>query len=117
MTLVCPRCGSTITSRQLRVEWGSGGGVVCPRCGASLRYSPPYHLILAWGSFPILCFFLATKGVLYGAFFCIKITILWFFGSIGISYVLASFLPFKLKLSKPSGFEDEPLKLFDTRRK
>jgi hypothetical protein len=34
------------------------------------------------GTFPVLCYFLATKGVRYGALFCIEITGLWFFGSI-----------------------------------
>jgi hypothetical protein len=115
MTFTCPNCGSKVAPYRLRVDWGSAGRMECPECGIGLRYSPPYDLIILWGSFPFLCFFLVTKGIQGGLFFSAKLVLTWFFGSMLFSALLGRVRPPKLKLACPKD-KDGPIQLFGKRR-
>jgi hypothetical protein len=86
----------------------------CPECGVGLRYSPPFDLIILWGSFSIFCFLLVTKGIQGGLLFSVKLVLIWFFGSMVFSALLARIKPPKLKLASPD--KDAPIELFGKRR-
>ena len=117
MTFTCPNCGSRFTPNRLRVDRESAGLMECPECGIGLRYSPPYPLIIMWGSFPILCVLLVTKGIQGGLLFSVKLVVIWFVGSIVISALLARIKPPKLKLaSRKDKDKGEPIELFGKRR-
>src|ERR1700741_298067 len=100
MKLTCPSCGSDVSSHRLRPDFTSGG-MECQNCGAGVRFSPPYVLIIGWGSFPILCVLLVTKGIRDGLLVSLEMVTLWFVGSIVISALLSQFKPPTLKLSPP----------------
>ena len=114
VTFVCPKCKSRIEPEQLRTEWGSFGVVDCPSCGAALRYSPPYPLIILWGSLPILCYFLLAKGMHEGVVYCVKLALLWFVGSIAVSVLASQIRPLTLKLARD---DDKPVDLFNGQNK
>ena len=117
MTFTCPNCGSRVAPNRLRVDWRSAGRMECPGCSIGLRYSPPYDLIILWGSFPFLCFLLVTKGIQGGLLFSLKLVVIWFVGSIVISGLLGQVIPPKLKLAPPKDEDkDAPIELFGKRR-
>jgi hypothetical protein len=69
-----------------------------------------------WGSFPILCFLLVTKGIRGGLLFSVKLVLIWFFGSMVFSALLARIKPPKLKLAPPKDEDkDAPIELFGKR--
>ena len=98
MKVVCPSCGSGMSSQDLRIRWR--GGSECPLCGAALRWSPPYHLIALWGSFPILVFFIATEGIPEGPLSILTMVVTWLLESIAVAVVLGLIKPPKLKLAR-----------------
>jgi hypothetical protein len=115
VNLKCPHCGSDLSPRELRAQWG--GGSQCVICGAQVRLSPSYPLLVLWGSFPFLCIVLAREGIARGIFFSVKIVIVWFFGSILLAVLLSRIKPPKLKSMSPKEDKHAPIELFDKRRK
>jgi len=99
--VVCPSCGSGMSSQDLRARWG--GGSECPNCCASLRWSPPYHMIVLWGSFPILVFFIATKGIREGLVSIMTMAVTWLIGSTVVAILVSLIHPPKLKLTSDDG--------------
>jgi hypothetical protein len=97
MRIVCPSCGSEMSSQDLRTRWG--GGSECPNCSASLRWSPPYHMIVLWGSSPILIFLIATKGIREGLLPILAMALEWLIGSIIVAILVSLIHPPKLKLT------------------
>ena len=111
MTLECPKCCSKLASATLRVDWFSKiGATACPVCGAKFRLSPPYPLIFLWGSFPVLCFFLFTRGFQQGVLSSVRMVVAWFFGSVIASVYISRVRPPMLKLLGPD--KDTPIQLF-----
>ena len=101
MIVACPNCGSNLSPHELKVRWG--GGSECPVCCAALRWSPPYHLIVLWGSFPILVFLVLSEGIRGGIALVIAMVLTWLLQGIAISVILARIKPPKLKLADDSG--------------
>ena len=95
----------------LRTEWGSGKGrVLCPACSKSLRLSPPYPLIILWGSFPVFLYFLLTRGIREGWFSSIKMLLAWFVGSALVSVYVSEIKPPILNPTPPDN--NAPIELF-----
>ena len=115
LTFTCPKCGSSILSSELRVDWGSSGAANCPVCNASVRCSPAYPLIVLWGSFPVLCFLLVRTGIRNGLVSPFRMIVIWFVGSLLVSLLISQIWPPKLKLTRRHD-KDAPIELFDKRR-
>jgi hypothetical protein len=96
--VACPSCGSNLSPHKLKTRLR--GGSECPVCNAALRWSPPYHLIVLWGSFPILVFFVVSEGIRGGIRLVIMMVLTWLLQSIAISVILAWIKPPKLKLAE-----------------
>jgi hypothetical protein len=95
----------------LRAELGTKQGrVLCPTCNTSLSFSPPYPLIILWGSFPVFLYFLLTRGIREGWFSSIKMLLAWFVGSLVASVYISQIKPPILKLPPPD--KDAPIELF-----
>lgn len=110
LVLECPACKSRMKSSAFRAELGSKGRTICPVCSASLRLSPPYPIIALLGTFPILYFFVVTRGVNEGLFSLIRMLFIRFLGSVVLSVYLSRFKPPVLKLSPPD--KDAVIELF-----
>src|SRR5579862_6855792 len=93
MTFQCPSCRSEIHPQAVRVERGTFGAVSCPKCNARLRPWPPYLTIVFFGTLPILCLVLATRGIQEGWFFSIRAALLWFISTILVSVLLSRIKP------------------------
>jgi hypothetical protein len=96
MSFECPNCKSNLQPQDLKNEWGCG--THCVLCGAKVRYSPPYHLIILFGSLPFLIAELAVRGIEQGLLASIIMVIIWFFGSIYLAIFISWIRPPKLKL-------------------
>ena len=95
----------------LHTEWGSSKGRVrCPTCNRSLRLSPPYPLIVLWGSSPVFVYYLLTRGIHDGWFSSIKMLLAWLLGSVVASVYISQIKPPVLRLSPPN--DDSPIQLF-----
>jgi len=97
------------------MDWGSAGAADCPVCSASVRLSPPYPLIVLWGTFPILCFFLVSTGIREGILLPLKMIVIWFVGSLIVSVLISQVWPPQLRLSRRRD-KNAPIELFDKRR-
>jgi hypothetical protein len=106
MLFICPGCGSPLQPQDIKYE--RGNGIHCGFCKEELRYSPPYHNILLFGSAPLMVAAVALWGVENGLIGVFKIILAWFFGSIALATLISWIKPPKLRLANDN--DEDPYK-------